>query len=368
MSKVYLFAVMLLAASFTGCIEGGDELEKSTSPDEEETNDEEETLEPAGEDNMSSLEKRVSDLEAIIAEYELPKVYFMEFNRNDSFSGALSNYYGPNLADDGSLMCYLYNEQKVCYLYAMMYDVNGIITIYSLEGSESDVEMNCLTIVNSDPAECYAYATQAITLEVCQLENLNQSLTIRVYDNDGNEASASYELDYFTNCGRTYEPDQIPEITFSVQEASNGTYHIEVITVSEQYDLSDFSFFLKDGSGSTYTAGYNGFGEIAMATVCGQNEYGQIDCNMSNLVTGIDETYDKNDYWILWRLDNMTADDGAEFPVRFFDNDGDDMLSVGDKFIVYGSGSGSNGPAEDGWRLDIQYDLSGDIVGSAVMM
>ena len=41
MSKVYLFAVMLLAASFTGCIEGGEELENTTSSDEEETNDEE---------------------------------------------------------------------------------------------------------------------------------------------------------------------------------------------------------------------------------------------------------------------------------------------------------------------------------------
>ncbi len=41
MSKVYLFAVMLLAASFTGCIEGGEELEKSTTPTEEENEEEE---------------------------------------------------------------------------------------------------------------------------------------------------------------------------------------------------------------------------------------------------------------------------------------------------------------------------------------
>ena len=53
MSKVYLFAVMLLAASLTGCIEGGEELEKSTSPDEEE---EDETIEPVGqaEDNETN--------------------------------------------------------------------------------------------------------------------------------------------------------------------------------------------------------------------------------------------------------------------------------------------------------------------------
>jgi hypothetical protein len=43
------------------------------------------------------------------------------------------------------------------------------------------------------------------------------------------------------------------------------------------------------------------------------------------------------------------------------------MLSAGDKFMVYGQGNSANGPAEDNWRLDIQYDASGDIVGSAKM-
>ena len=43
MGKAYLFVVMLLVASLTGCIESGDELEKSTSP-----NEEEDILEPVG--------------------------------------------------------------------------------------------------------------------------------------------------------------------------------------------------------------------------------------------------------------------------------------------------------------------------------
>ena len=47
MSKAYLFAIVLLAASLTGCIE-------------EETDDKE-TLEPVGEDNVSSLELRIAD-------------------------------------------------------------------------------------------------------------------------------------------------------------------------------------------------------------------------------------------------------------------------------------------------------------------
>ena len=106
----------------------------------------------------------------------------------------------------------------------------------------------------------------------------------------------------------------------------------------------------------------NGFGEIAMTNVCAEN------CNDSNRPTGIDESYDGNDQWLLWRLDNMTNDDGSEFPVRFYDSDHDGKLSVGDQFTVYGSGNSANGPAQDGWRLDIQFDATGDIIGSAQLL
>ena len=77
MSKAYLFAVVLLAASLTGCIE-------------EETDDKE-TLEPVGEDNVSSLELRIADLETKIAEYEMPKVNFMEV-RGYNYISTTSEY------------------------------------------------------------------------------------------------------------------------------------------------------------------------------------------------------------------------------------------------------------------------------------
>jgi hypothetical protein len=190
---------------------------------------------------------------------------------------------------------------------------------------------------------------------------VNQTLTLTVYDDDGNEASASYELDYFNNCGRTYEPSGIPEISFWVQEDSDGVYEVDVISVSERYDLSEYSFFLKDGSGSTYTgAGGNGYGEIAMQNDCAEDW--QWGCN-----SGIDISYNGDDERLQSRANNISNDDGSEFPVHFSDNDRDGMLSAGDQFFVYGTGSSdkSKGPAKDGWRLDIVYDLSGDIVGSA---
>ena len=83
MNKAYLLAICLLLTSFIGCIEDSNDLEKISSTDEENTNDnEEDTIEPVGEGNLSSLEKRVSELEATIAEYEQPKVYFLDLSKN----------------------------------------------------------------------------------------------------------------------------------------------------------------------------------------------------------------------------------------------------------------------------------------------
>ena len=124
-----------------------------------------------------------------------------------------------------------------------------------------------------------------------------------------------------------------------------------MIKVSKQEDLAGFSFFLKDGSGSTYVGG-DGFGEIAMQISGGKE-------------AGIDITYDGDDEVLQNRAANVSADDGSEFPVHFSDNDRDGKLSAGDKFLVYGPEAG---PAEDGWKLDIQFDSSGDIIGSAKLL
>ena len=360
MSKVYLFAVMLLAASFTGCIEGGDELEKSTSPDEEEEdkNDEEETLEPVGEDNMSSLEKRVSDLEAIITEYELPKVYFLNLNENNY------TYLGYDIfefrrSDDGYLNCYYYDRNS-CNINAFYYDANGMIQAYSWEGSETEIEYSGLCKEDTEPLICAVSAGGSgwVSQDVCSLTSVNQTITLRVYDNDGNEASASYELDYWTNCQRSYvPPSQVPEISFFVQEGSDGVYHVDIISVRESYPLENYSFYLKDDTGSTYVGG-NGFGEIAMQMI-------------GNWSQGIDTQYEEKggtDQQLIMRDRNITDDDGTEYPVHFSDNDRDGKLSAGDQFLVYGSGNAANGPAADNWRLDIQFDSTGAIVGSATML
>ena len=149
--------------------------------------------------------------------------------------------------------------------------------------------------------------------------------------------------------------ESAPIATFFVQEGSDGIYHVDVIKVSKQEDLAGFSFYLKDGTGSTYVGQGHGFGEVAMQIVGGEEH-------------GIDMAYGGGDPQLDRRAANVSDDDGTDYPVHFNDNDRDGKLSAGDQFMVYGSGNAANGPASDNWRLDIQFDASGDIIGSAKML
>jgi len=325
MSKAYLFAIFLLAASFTGCI-GGEDLEEITT--------EEETLDPIGEDNMTSLRKEIDDLKATIKSYEMPKVYFMMDDDNDH------------------LFCeYVYRDS--CNLMAQAYDVNGVIESYKWESSDPNFDDTdyCLLLLSDDGDKCLAYWSFYI-VDVCDYEE-NQIFTITVYDNDGNSASASYDYVYSEDLCGPPEPSA-PFATFLVEESSDGTYHVEVLQVTDQYDLADFKYYLKDETGSTYVGG-NGFGEIALQVIAGEEH-------------GIENTYDGDDDRLENRASNISADDGTDFPVHFSDNDRDGKLSAGDQFTVYGTGTEANGPAEDNWRLDIQLDADGTIVGSAKLL
>jgi len=196
---VFLMAMMLISS---GCLDSGDdEVNQETDNDDKQ--------EPVGETNMTSLEKRIINLEAIIADYEQPKVFFQEF-KGDSVSFLDGSV---NLADNGNLYCsYVeyYNENR-CNLAGVAYDVNGIIEEFSWESSKSGKinYANSYIYGNNDSGVSYAFGAPAIFLNVCDtdfVEPVNQTLTLTVYDNDGNNASVSYDLDYDSVC-TVEEPD-----------------------------------------------------------------------------------------------------------------------------------------------------------------
>jgi len=314
MSKAYLFAMFLLAASFTGCI-GGDDLEELPT-------EEDEIIEPVGVDDNAGM----------------PVVEFIGIADDDGGLYLIGSYY-----DDGYILSY---------------------SIESTNPSEDDdyrdyceygyglYLKNENTTIESE-YDCYPISLNSLFIELCyDLEYVDQTITAKIEDNDGNKASAEYELveDDFDACkDDDYYGEDAPIATFTVESSSGGEYYVTVIKVSKQEDLTGFSFFLKDETGSTYVGG-NGFGEIAIQMIAGEEH-------------GIGTIYDGENEQLESRANNVTNDDGSEFPVHFSDNDRDGKLSAGDQFTVYGSGNSANGPAQSGWKLDIQFDASGDIIG-----
>ena len=321
MSKAYLFAMFLLAASFTGCI-GGDDLEELTT-------EEDEIIEPVGVDDNAGM----------------PVVEFIGTVNDEGALYLIGSYY-----DDGYILSYSVestnsNEEDEDYC-------EYTFGLY-LKDENSTIEAEY---------DCYPIYYQTLFIELCyDLEHVDQTITAKIEDNDGNKASAEYELveDDFDACeGYYYEDDyyeDTPIATFIVETSSSGEYYITVVKVTNQEDLTNFSFFLKDETGSTYVGG-NGFGEIAMQMLWNEEH-------------GIDKSYsdtcdDNCDSQLESRAANISADDGTYFPVHFNDNDRDGKLSAGDRFTVYGTGNSANGPAQDGWKLDIYHDPSGNIIGS----
>ncbi len=344
MSKAHFFAIFLLAASFTGCI-GGEDLEELTT--EEESTTEDDTIQPVGEENITSLKKEIDNLKAKISDYEKPKVYFID--RNATSKLFCEGYEGHNDYD--------YSE---CFLIAKAFDVNGIIERYSWSSSEPDSinmsDSDCYDILLDENGVTCIALEDWFNLDICDdvQKEVNQTITITVYDNDGRQGSASYYLDYEATCRSTSGGiGNTPIATFFVEQSSSGVYHIEVIQVSVQLELEDFSYFLKDDSGSTYIGG-NGFGEIAMQMLAGEAH-------------GIDTAYTGDNETLKERKQAIIDDDGSDYPVHFSDNDRDGKLSAGDQFLVFSQGNAANGPADDNWKLDIQFDPNGDIIGSAKM-
>ncbi len=132
------------------------------------------------------------------------------------------------------------------------------------------------------------------------------------------------------------------------EKGSENDYIAQVVKAKNQVDLTELSFFLRDSLGNTYVGG-NGFGNVGMKMIGGEPH-------------GIDAYYDGDDENFKARAEEINDDgDGGTYPVKFFDVDRDGYLSAGDIFLIYGS---DTGPAYNGWRLDIQNDVTNYIIGT----
>ena len=368
MNKAFLFVIMLVSVSFVGCIEDStdDLLNEDNSVDESsngDTTQEDETITPVGVNDTTNMAPYVTagalvnDEGFIISDSlnnEARMGIYVNWAAKD-FDGSIANA-GFDLDLDMNIDVFVEEDFGI-----LINKTSAQNETLEIQNSNWRYEF----VSNYDVCGLIFYTTFAF-IAVDDQGATGIQLVQYVYQNTiGYEDMMDIQNDFPGLFGITDDmedlfddpyceggPNSAPIATFYVSEDSAGVYHVHVIKVSRQAPLEDFSFFLKDGSGSTYVGG-NGFGEIAMQFQDGEE-------------MGIDMTYNGDDDALKSRATNITNDDGSLYPVHFSDNDRDGTLSAGDQFEVYGNRG--NGPAENGWKLDIQFDATGDIIGSAKLM
>ena len=364
MNKAFLFVIMLVSVSFVGCIEDSEDELLNEDNTVDESSNEDETITPVGTNGTVNMAPYVDAGVWMDDEFEF---FFDEIEETRSL-GVFVNWAAKDF--DGTIASAGFDFDLDMVIDAPVSDDFGILM------DEDEHSHNYTLIIDNDNWE-YDFFNMS---EGCGFI-FHTTFAFIAIDNDGAHGielvqfvlpqSFDYEdisetideapgfmgmnqdhLDELDNAGCGYVAP-VPIATFFVSQDSTNKYHVEVIQVSAQAPLEDFSFFLKDESGSTFVGG-NGFGEIAMQIINGEEH-------------GIDMAYrnfGSNDA-LVNRATDIHNDDGSVYPVRFSDNDRDGMLSSGDQFYLQGPDAG---PVEDGWKLDIMYDITGDIIGSARMM
>jgi len=364
MNKAFLLVVMLVSVSFIGCIE--DSSDSVVDETTENGGSGDETITPVGNNDTTNIAPYV---DAGVWDKDNFQIYFDEIEEA-AYIGVFVNWatkdFDGNIDSAGfDLDLDMTIDVPVENDFGVLLNQTGNSYNQTLMLDNDNWEYN---VFNGTDGYCgfifhYTFAFIAVdnagasAMELVQFvmpEVLGSGDIRDVLDDEaGLFGITEDDLEALDNtgCGNSGNNSGLPIATFFVSEDSANVYHIDVIKVSRQVSLENFSFFLKDGSGSTYVGG-NGFGEIAMQ-------------NQGGIEVGIDMNYNGNDSGLTSRAGNVSNDDGSMFPVHFSDNDLDGLLSSGDKFMVYGPNAG---PAQDGWKLDIQYDPTGDIIGSAKLL
>ena len=280
----------------------------------------------------------------------------------DTASKAVKRYYDSWINEDADIFCSSFAKANGTRLTeSEIEDCEDEVRIEAIENPYGDrwmFEYDIESVGNVPFFDWVNYSS-----DLLEISNVTVSVLLCVRDNTDDPWECNQDwLEMEVYVGRmsngewlileNYEVvSSTPFAQFTSSKNSNGDYYVTVVRVSEDYDLEAFSYFLKDSTGTT-----SEFGEIAMQ-------------NLSGNVVGVDVSYDATcddscDADLQTRSDAVNDDNGAVYAVTFNDNDRDGKLSAGDKFTARGSGSGSDGPADDDWSLEVKFDNTGDIVGS----
>jgi len=367
MNKAFLFVIMLISVSFVGCIEDSNDdlLTEDNTVDEssnEDTTQEDEIITPVGTNGTVNMAPYVTagawlDEEWIIfdplTDDEARLGIYVNWAAKD-FDGSIANA-GFDLDLDMNIDVFV--EEDFGILISDTSAQNETLEIQNINWKYDFVTNRdvCGLIFHTTFAFIAVDNEGATGIQLVQYvfqDRIEYDDMMEIKDNFPGLLGITDDMeDLYDDPNCEGGPNSSPEATFFVSQDSANVYHVEVIKVSRQAPLEDFSFYLRDGSGSTFVGG-NGFGKVGMFWMGGEEQ-------------GIDMTYSGDDTALEIRAANVSDDDGSMFPVHFSDNDRDGMLSAGDQFHVYGP---SAGPAQDGWKLDIVFDLTAKIIGSARLL
>jgi len=368
MNKAFLFVIMLVSVSFVGCIEdSSEELSNDGITDDsnvDNNSQDDNTINPVGTNGTANMAPYVDagvwgdDVQARYDSANVPveAAVFVHWAAKD-FDGTIESA-GFDL--DLDMVIDVSVEQD----FGVLLNQSNVAVNQTLVLENENWQYD---IFNGSDGYCgfifhYTFAFIAIDdaglsgIELVQYilpEVLEYGEIMDVIDEGSGILGINNDHLEMLNgtCGNGDSFDTGIDIGLFNSQDSNDDYTVEVVYVSgTSPHLENLSFFLRDGSGSTYVGG-NGFGEIAMRIIAGE-------------AVGIDTSYNGPET-VLQDRANDVSQDCSQFPVRFSDNDLDGRLSAGDAFFVCGPNSG---PAQDGWKLDIQYDPTGDIIGSAKLL
>ena len=235
MSRAYLFALMMLIAPLTGCIELDDLAEEKSS---------------------SSLEAFNDLIDSINASDFRTYCKYMSYTYDDTANEVIlanntvldecAEEREENIDKEYKVTITNYIEEKLDYKAA-----NNSGFVYSLDFTVEECE---------EVAEGGWDCDDPYDESILWVEVGGQWL---------------YWRDSFLE-----QSEEAPIASFTVQEVdSDGIYHVDVLAINVDENLTGFNFYLKDDTGSTYVDGSNGFGKIALQ-------------NMSGVLYGIDTYYD----------------------------------------------------------------------------
>jgi hypothetical protein len=227
--KQVVFVVLLMAmASLTGCLNGDDSpVDENTDTTDDSTSD---TIEPVGENNLTNLEKRISDLELEVDQLKESLAEVQE-----DLDNKLNNDGTVNLVPLARIDYPVTNTLLACMddsieLIGAGYDPDGIVWAYEWS---SDID---------------GVLSEKANMSVSALTTGNHTITFRTQDDRGAWSEpASFNLEFVNNL--------CPTGSMMASQYSNGTWKVQIIKSNPQISIDDISWELLDSDSNNVAGG-----------------------------------------------------------------------------------------------------------------